>query len=88
MLVSQWVLSLPEMREFLPMRITVIEPEAWMSRVDAMTSFRGGLILGCFTSVTSLFPASSYFLASASAGGRRSTSYQRARESLAATWIV
>lgn len=36
MLMQQWLLSRPEMREFLPTRIMVAYPERWMDRVDAM----------------------------------------------------
>ncbi|HEX6699305.1 MAG TPA: hypothetical protein VF101_01090 [Gaiellaceae bacterium] len=36
MLIQQWLLARPELREFLPSRIMVVEPEPWMHRVDAM----------------------------------------------------
>lgn len=36
MLMQQWLLSRPEMREFLPSRIMVAYPEAWMDRVETM----------------------------------------------------
>jgi len=41
MLMSQWILARPEMREFLPTRTMVVEPELWMSRVDAMNKLQG-----------------------------------------------
>ena len=36
MLMQEWLLARPEMREFLPGRVMVAYPEAWMDRVDAM----------------------------------------------------
>lgn len=41
MLTEMWLLSRPEMREFLPNRTTVVYPEAWMDRVDHMNSLQG-----------------------------------------------
>ncbi|HET9451155.1 MAG TPA: hypothetical protein VFO83_09750, partial [Aggregicoccus sp.] len=41
MLVQQWLLSRPEMREFFGGRVMVPYPEAWMDRVDAMKSLQG-----------------------------------------------
>jgi hypothetical protein len=41
MLVEQWLLSRPEMREFLGSRTMVPYPETWMDRVDAMKSLQG-----------------------------------------------
>jgi hypothetical protein len=41
MLMNQWILGLPEMREFLPTRVMVVEPESWMSRVEAMNKLQG-----------------------------------------------
>lgn len=41
MLVEEWLLARPEMREFLPSRIMVAYPEAWMDRVEAMKKFQG-----------------------------------------------
>jgi hypothetical protein len=41
MLMNQWILGLPEMREFLPTRVMVVEPEAWMSRVESMNKLQG-----------------------------------------------
>jgi hypothetical protein len=41
MLMNQWILARPEMREFLPARAMVVEPEPWMSRVDAMNKLQG-----------------------------------------------
>jgi hypothetical protein len=41
MLIQQWLLARPEFREFLPTRIMVAYPEAWMDRVDAMKTLQG-----------------------------------------------
>ncbi len=41
MLMQQWLLSRPEMREFLGGRVMVPYPEPWMDRVDAMKSLQG-----------------------------------------------
>jgi hypothetical protein len=41
MLVQQWILARPEMREFIPTRIMVAYPEAWQDRVDAMKTLMG-----------------------------------------------
>ena len=41
MLMQQWILARPEFREFLPTRIMVAYPEAWMDRVDAMKKLQG-----------------------------------------------
>jgi hypothetical protein len=41
MLMNQWILARPEMREFLPTRTMVVEPEQWMSRVEAMNKLQG-----------------------------------------------
>ncbi|HAV43249.1 TPA: hypothetical protein DCX15_04465 [bacterium] len=41
MLMQQWLLARPEMREFLPSRIMVAYPEPWMDRVDAMKRLQG-----------------------------------------------
>ena len=41
MLMGQWILSRPEMREFLPTRTMVVEPELWISRVEAMNRLQG-----------------------------------------------
>ncbi|TMQ06524.1 MAG: hypothetical protein E6J90_15185 [Deltaproteobacteria bacterium] len=35
-LMLQWILALPELRDFLPARASVAYPEPWMERVDAM----------------------------------------------------
>ena len=40
-LMQQWLLSRPEMREFLPTRTMVAYPETWMDRVEAMKSLQG-----------------------------------------------
>ncbi len=41
MLMQQWILSLPEMREFLGTRAMVPYPEAWMDRVDTVKTLKG-----------------------------------------------
>jgi hypothetical protein len=41
MLMQMWLLSRPEMREFLGGRVMVPYPEPWMDRVDAMKSLFG-----------------------------------------------
>jgi len=41
MLMQQWLLSRPELREFLPTRMMVAYPEPWMDRVDAMKKVQG-----------------------------------------------
>jgi hypothetical protein len=41
MLMTQWILARPEMGEFLPTRGMVVEPEPWMSRVEAMNKLQG-----------------------------------------------
>ena len=41
MLIQQWLLGRPEMREFLGGRVMVPYPERWMDRVDAMKSLQG-----------------------------------------------
>jgi hypothetical protein len=41
MLVQQWLLARPEMREFLGGRIMVPYPQPWMDRVDAMKTLQG-----------------------------------------------
>ncbi len=41
MLMQMWLLSRPEMREFLGGRVMVPYPEPWMDRVDAMKSLQG-----------------------------------------------
>jgi hypothetical protein len=41
MLMEEWLLSRPEFRDFLPTRIMVAYPEAWMHRVDAMKTLQG-----------------------------------------------
>ena len=41
MLMQQWILGRPELREFLPTRIMVAYPEPWMDRVDAMKKIQG-----------------------------------------------
>ena len=41
MLMNQWILARPEMREFLPTRTMVVEPEQWISRVEAMNKLQG-----------------------------------------------
>ena len=41
MLMNQWILARPEMRDFLPTRTMVAYPEAWMDRVEAMNKLQG-----------------------------------------------
>ena len=41
MLMEQWLLARPEFDEFLPGRRSVVYPEGWMSRVDAMKRLHG-----------------------------------------------
>jgi hypothetical protein len=41
MLMSQWILARPEMREFIGGRIMVAYPEPWMDRVDTMKTLQG-----------------------------------------------
>ncbi|TMV00037.1 8-amino-7-oxononanoate synthase [Streptomyces sp. DASNCL29] len=41
MLMQQWLLARPEMREFLPGRTMVAYPERWMDRVDTMKRLQG-----------------------------------------------
>ncbi len=41
MLIQEWILARPEMREFLPTRVMVAYQEGWMDRVDAMKKLQG-----------------------------------------------
>lgn len=41
MLIQEWLLARPELREFLPTRMMVAYPEPWMDRVDAMKKVQG-----------------------------------------------
>jgi hypothetical protein len=41
MLMTQWLLARPEMREFIGGRIMVAYPEPWMDRVDSMKTLQG-----------------------------------------------
>lgn len=41
MLMEEWILARPEIREFLPSRVMVAFPEEWMDRVEAMKKFQG-----------------------------------------------
>jgi len=41
MLMQQWLLARPEFATFLPTRVMVAYPEAWMGRVDAMKRMQG-----------------------------------------------
>ncbi|GAA3815715.1 hypothetical protein GCM10022403_056540 [Streptomyces coacervatus] len=41
MLMEEWLLARPEMREFLPGRTMVAYPEQWMDRVDTMKRLQG-----------------------------------------------
>ena len=40
MLIEQWILARPELREFLPTRVMVDYPEQWMHRVDSMKTLQ------------------------------------------------
>jgi hypothetical protein len=40
MLIQQWLMSRPEMREFLPGRVMVAYPERWMDRVETMKTLQ------------------------------------------------
>src|SRR5262249_51296380 len=42
MLMQQWLLARPEMREFLTSRIRLPYPEPWMERVDTMKKLQAG----------------------------------------------
>ena len=41
MLMSQWILSRPEMRDFLPSRVMVDSPEPWIDAVEGMNRLQG-----------------------------------------------
>jgi hypothetical protein len=41
MLMQQWILSRPEVRDFLPSRTMVAYPDPWMGPVDAMNRLQG-----------------------------------------------
>ncbi|MBI2883601.1 MAG: hypothetical protein HYY11_06825 [Candidatus Methylomirabilis oxyfera] len=41
MLMQQWLLARPEMREFLTSRVMVAYPEPWMERVETMKKLQG-----------------------------------------------
>jgi hypothetical protein len=41
MLMEQWLLARPELREYLPRRIMVAYPEPWMDSVDGMKRLQG-----------------------------------------------
>ncbi|WP_051741684.1 hypothetical protein [Streptomyces xylophagus] len=41
MLMEEWIMARPEMREFLPGRTMVAYPEQWMDRVDTMKRLQG-----------------------------------------------
>jgi hypothetical protein len=41
MLIQQWLLARPEIREFLPIRPSVAYPEPWMGAVDSMKRLQG-----------------------------------------------
>ncbi len=41
MLMEQWLLARPEMREFLPSRESIAYPEDWMGPVDSMKTIQG-----------------------------------------------
>jgi hypothetical protein len=40
-LMSQWILSRPEIRDFLPSRVMVDSPEAWIDAVEGMNRLQG-----------------------------------------------
>jgi hypothetical protein len=40
-LMAQWILSRPEVRDFLPYQVMVDTPETWMRSVDAMNRLQG-----------------------------------------------
>jgi hypothetical protein len=40
-LIMEWILARPEMREFLPSRLMVDYPEAWMAPVESMKTLQG-----------------------------------------------
>ena len=39
--MGEWLIARPEMRDFLPRRIMVDYPEAWMDSVESMKSLQG-----------------------------------------------
>jgi hypothetical protein len=39
--MQEWILARPEMREFLPRRVMVDYPEAWMDSVETMKGLQG-----------------------------------------------
>jgi hypothetical protein len=41
MMIEEWLLARPELRDFLPTRPMVAYPEPWMDRVDAMKKVQG-----------------------------------------------
>jgi hypothetical protein len=41
MLMSQWILSRPEIRDFLPSRVMVDSPEPWIDAVEGMNRLQG-----------------------------------------------
>lgn len=41
MLMQEWLMARPEMREFLPSRVMVDYPEPWMDRVETMKTLQG-----------------------------------------------
>jgi hypothetical protein len=41
MLIDQWIIARPEMRDFLPTRTMVAHPEGWMPPVEAMNKLQG-----------------------------------------------
>ena len=41
MLMEQWILARPEFDEFLPSRKSVVYPERWMHRIEAMKRLHG-----------------------------------------------
>jgi hypothetical protein len=77
MLMQQWILSRPEVREFLPTRTMVAYTEPWMAPVDAMSKLQGWSDTPCSTSATWPCSASSFSWGSGSAPGVRSFGRRR-----------
>ena len=71
MLMQQWLLARPEMREFLPTRIMVAYPEPWMDRVDTMKKLQGWTDTSVLTSAISACSASRSCCRSATVVERR-----------------
>lgn len=56
MLIMQWILARPEIREFLPGRASVPYPEDWMPRVEAMRTLQSwkGASINHFTALAEI----------------------------------